>query len=150
MIRRRIADVFSAFVDPTITTRFWFTRSSGRLEKGKRVRWDWAMYGTSTELMVKALEPYSRILLEWDGPDHPTEVEWHFSEVGRHRTLVKVENRGFAGDRDAMVAAAIESTQGFALALGGAKVFLEHGIDPRFIVDHAPERLVTAGAARAS
>lgn len=32
MIRRPAAEVFEAFVDPGVTTRFWFTKSSGRLE----------------------------------------------------------------------------------------------------------------------
>jgi uncharacterized protein YndB with AHSA1/START domain len=34
VIRRPVADVFEAFVNPKITTEFWFTRSSGRLEAG--------------------------------------------------------------------------------------------------------------------
>ena len=34
LIRRPAADVFEAFVNPDITTKFWFTRSSGRLEAG--------------------------------------------------------------------------------------------------------------------
>jgi len=37
LIRRPVAEVFEAFVNPNITTRFWFTRSSGRLESGKAV-----------------------------------------------------------------------------------------------------------------
>ena len=32
LIRRPPEDVFEAFADPAITTRFWFTKSSGRLE----------------------------------------------------------------------------------------------------------------------
>jgi uncharacterized protein YndB with AHSA1/START domain len=40
LIRRPVAGVFEAFVNPDITTRFWFTKSSGRLEAGKRVQWD--------------------------------------------------------------------------------------------------------------
>jgi len=36
LIRRPVADVFDAFVNPELTTKFWFTRSSGRLEAGKR------------------------------------------------------------------------------------------------------------------
>jgi hypothetical protein len=35
LIRRPAADVFEAFVNPDITTKFWFTKSSGRLEAGK-------------------------------------------------------------------------------------------------------------------
>ena len=35
-MRRPAADVFAAFIDPDIATRFWFTKSSGRLEVGKQ------------------------------------------------------------------------------------------------------------------
>ena len=36
LIRKPVAEVFEAFVDPAITSRFWFTRGSGRLEPGSR------------------------------------------------------------------------------------------------------------------
>ena len=44
LIRKPVAQVFEAFVDPAITSKFWFTKGSGRLEAGKRIRWDWEMY----------------------------------------------------------------------------------------------------------
>ena len=34
LIRRPAHEAFEAFVDPHITTRFWFMQSSGRLEPG--------------------------------------------------------------------------------------------------------------------
>jgi uncharacterized protein YndB with AHSA1/START domain len=43
LIPRPAAEVFEAFVNPDITTQFWFTRSSGRLEPGKQVEWAWEM-----------------------------------------------------------------------------------------------------------
>ena len=61
-----MSEVFEAFVNPAITTKFWFTKSSGRLEPGKDIRWDWEMYGVSTHIRVKAVEPNRRILIEWD------------------------------------------------------------------------------------
>jgi uncharacterized protein YndB with AHSA1/START domain len=36
LIRRPVAEVFEAFVNPDITSRFWFTKGSGRPESGKR------------------------------------------------------------------------------------------------------------------
>jgi hypothetical protein len=33
LVRKPVADVFEAFVKPDITTKFWFTKSSGRLPK---------------------------------------------------------------------------------------------------------------------
>jgi uncharacterized protein YndB with AHSA1/START domain len=41
LIRKPAAEVFEAFVNPDITTRFWFTKGSGRLEAGRQVQWDW-------------------------------------------------------------------------------------------------------------
>ena len=45
LIRKPVAEVYTAFVDPAITTKFWFTKSSGRLEVGQRVQWDRETYG---------------------------------------------------------------------------------------------------------
>ena len=35
LIRKPVAEVFEAFVDRDITRRFWFTKSTERLEAGK-------------------------------------------------------------------------------------------------------------------
>src|SRR5262245_3108575 len=40
LIRRPVEDVFNAFIDPDITSKFWFTKSNGRLEPGRQVQWD--------------------------------------------------------------------------------------------------------------
>ncbi|WP_226858466.1 SRPBCC family protein [Diaphorobacter aerolatus] len=36
LIRKPVAEVFNAFVDPDVTTRFWFSRASGALNQGPR------------------------------------------------------------------------------------------------------------------
>lgn len=40
LIRRPVANVFEAIINPDITSKFWFTKGSGRLELGKQVQWD--------------------------------------------------------------------------------------------------------------
>ena len=137
LIRRPVSEVFEAFVDPAVTSRFWFTEGSGRLEPSARVRWTWGMYGVGTDVAVKAVEPDRRILIDWDLADDPTEVEWRFEARGDH-TWVTVENRGFPDDADG-VARALDSTGGFALVLAGAKIWLEHGVDPRLVADRHPD-----------
>ena len=47
MIRKPVEQVFMAFTNPEITTKFWFTKSSGILEKGRTVDWTWEMYNHS-------------------------------------------------------------------------------------------------------
>lgn len=140
LIRRPAGEVFEAFADPAVTSRFWFTKGSGRLEPGARVRWDWEMYGVGTNVLVKAIEPGRRILIDWDTGDDPTEVEWLF-EARDGDTFVTVENRGFE-DGPAGVAKALDSNGGFNLVMAAVKVWLEHGIDPRIIEDtHAAHRV---------
>ena len=56
LIRRPVSEVFEAFVDPSITSRFWFTKGSERLESGKEVRWDWEMYKFSVQVKVREVE----------------------------------------------------------------------------------------------
>ena len=53
LIRKPVAEVFEAFVDPEITRRFWFTKSTGRLETGKHIVWTWEMYDMSIDVDVK-------------------------------------------------------------------------------------------------
>ncbi len=137
LIRRPLDVVRDAFVDPADTTRFWFTDSTGRLEPGAVVRWTWAMYGAATQVRVLAVEA-SRILVEWDIDSGPTEVEWRFSARGAD-TFVEVENRGIPA---ADAAKAMDAASGFALVLGAAKIWLEHGVDPRFIADRHPDHHV--------
>mgnify|MGYP002778874093 CR=1 FL=1 len=137
LIRRPVAEVFEAFVNPEITTRFWFTRSSGRLETGQEIRWDWEMYGVSTLVRVLEMETNRRILIEWDNP--PCPVEWQFTPHGEDATLVVISNRGFAGSDDEIVAQAIDSMGGFTTVLAGLKALLEHGIELNLIADHFPD-----------
>jgi uncharacterized protein YndB with AHSA1/START domain len=140
LIRRPVADVFEAFADPAITTRFWFTRSSGRLEQGKSLRWDWEMYGHSTQVDVKAIEPDRRILIAWSGPAGATTVEWTFTPRDDGTTFVSIAAE-LAGSSDELLSEAIGTTEGFTLVLAGLKALLEHGIEMNLVADRFPDGL---------
>lgn len=116
LIRRPVAQVFEAFVDPAITSRFWFSRGDGRLDQGKRVMWYWDMYGVSAEVDVRALEKDRRILIDW-----PTPVEWTFSPRGDDATFVTITASGFEGTDDDKVAQAVDAMGGFTMVLAGCK-----------------------------
>ena len=148
LIRKPVRQVFEALIDPAITSRFWFSKGSGRLETGKRIRWDWEMYGVHTEVDVKAIETDKRILIEWNGPESPNMVEWTFEDRGNDTTFVAVKNFGFKGTDETVVAEALDSTEGFTFLLAALKVFLEHAIEPNFVMDHAPDALVEGWTSR--
>jgi uncharacterized protein YndB with AHSA1/START domain len=138
LIRKPVAEVFEAFINPDITTRFWFTKSSGRLVAGNQVQWDWEIYGISIPVTVKAIEPSKRILIEWPGHSGPTTVEWIFTSQEDGSTFVSITNAGFTGDGDELVKQATDSTQGFSLALAGLKALLEHNVRLNLVADRYP------------
>lgn len=138
LVRRPAADVFEAFVDPDVTTQFWFTRGSGRLEAGGQVRWEWEMYGVSAAVTVKAVEPSRRIVIEWPGHGGPTTVEWTFEPREDGTTFVGVTEAGFTGDGDELVKQVAGSTEGFSLVLAGLKALLEHGVRLNLVADRFP------------
>ena len=138
LIRRPVAEVFEAFIDPDVTTKFWFTKSSGRLETDKQVRWDWEMYNASTDVDVKAVEPNKRILVEWTAPGGRTTIEWIFTSRPDNTTFVSITNSGFQGTPEEIAQQAIDSTEGFTFVLAGLKAFLEHNINLNLIADRFP------------
>ena len=140
MIRRSAGELYEAFVDPAITTKFWFTKSSGRLEPGAQVQWRWDMYGASAPVVVKDLEPGKRILIAWGEP--PAPVEFVFEERN-DGTLVTINTSGFTGDADQVLTGALDSMGGFTLVLAGAKAWLEHGIDLKLVADQHPDAHVS-------
>lgn len=139
LIRKPVTDAFEAFVNPDITTKFWFTKSSGRLEAGKQVQWEWEMYAVSVPVTVKAIEPDRRIVIEWAGYSGPTIVEWAFTPQTDGSTFVSITETGFIGDGDELVKQVVESTEGFTLVLAGLKALLEHNIELNLVADRFPE-----------
>jgi uncharacterized protein YndB with AHSA1/START domain len=139
LIRRPPADVFEAVINPDITTKFWFTKSSGKLEAGKVTQWDWEMYGHSIEVISKVIEPNKRVVIEWPGYGGPTTVEWTFEVLENGTTFVNVTESGFTGSGDEVVKYVADSTEGFSLMLAGLKALLEHDIRLNLVADRFPK-----------
>jgi uncharacterized protein YndB with AHSA1/START domain len=138
LIRKPASVVFQAFVDPSITTHFWFTKSSGPLEVGKTIKWEWEMYGVSCLVKVKEIIPNKRISIEWDEP--PTAVDFEFEAMTEESTYVTIRNYGFQQTGDALIEALLNNTGGFTTVLDGLKAYLEHHIELHLIRDKFPKR----------
>lgn len=136
LIRKPVQEVFEAFIDPTITTKFWFTKSSGRLEKGRRIRWEWEMYGVSAELDVQEIDQNKRILIQFDDE---TTAEWLFTQRESEGTFVEIKNYGFKGNLTEIANQVIDSTGGYTIVLCGLKALLEHNIKLNLVADKFPD-----------
>ncbi len=134
VVRRRPDEVFEQLVDPRLTTRFWFTDSTGPLEAGTSVRWTWAMYDVHADVHVEAVEPGRRIAYAWGDDDGTTDVEWTF-EPHADGTRVEVTESGFAGTPDEVGRTLVDTTVGHTKVLCALKALLEHGVDLNVVVD---------------
>jgi uncharacterized protein YndB with AHSA1/START domain len=137
LIRRPCEEVYEAFINPEITSRFWFTHSSGRLDGEDEIIWKWGMYGVTTPVKVRYLHRNEKIIIDWGDP--AITVEWTFVSRSDDMTFVEIRSSGFAGNADESVAAAIDTADGFALVLSGAKLWLERGLLSDFIGDRHPD-----------
>lgn len=137
LIRKPVDEVFQAFINPEVTTNFWFTKSSGILEAGKKATWEWEMYHVSAEVSVKKIEPNKLIRIEWDEPS--TIVDFEFSEFSKESTYVIIKNYGFRQTGKELIEAIKNGTGGFTTVLDGLKAYLEHGIRLNLVGDKFPQ-----------
>lgn len=138
MIRKPVSTVFNAFTDPAITTKFWFSKSDGKLAQGKTVTWEWEMYNVSVKVFIKTIIPNKLISTEWGNPT--TTVDYEFTELGPDTTYVIIKNYGFQQKGTDLIEAIKDNTGGFTTVLDGLKAYLEHDIVLNLIADKYPAK----------
>lgn len=139
LIRKPVSQVFAAFVDPAITSNFWFTKASGKLGVNKKIIWEWEMYGVSASIDVKEIIPDKKISIEWDDPR--IQVEFKFEKQGNDATYVIITESGYTMTGDELLAKIKDSTGGFTTVLDGLKAYLEHNIKLNLIADKFPDKI---------
>lgn len=137
LIRKPIQEVFEAFINPEITTNFWFTKSTGKLEEGKTITWEWEMYGAKSEVKVLQIIPNQLIKTEWGLFSNNVDYEFKEMEKG---TLVIIKSYGYSETGDELLSVINDNTGGFTTVLDGCKAYLEHGINLRLIEDKFPSK----------
>jgi len=139
LIRKPVSEVFDAFVNPEVTTKFWFTDSTGRLEKGKEVEWTWKMYDVTAVVYVTELVPDETITIEWGmrGASR-SRAAWTFEPLDERTTFVSIVMDGFTGDEEAVFHSVTDSVGGFCWVLAGLKAWLEHEIRLGLVRDRYP------------
>lgn len=138
LMRKGIEEVFDAFINPEVTTKIWFTKSSGKLETGKYVEWIWEMYNHSVNVHVLEIVPHQKIKINWGNYETPSVVEWTFKEM-KNGTFVSITNEIATSDAEKLIADVRDSTEGFSLVLANLKAYLEHGIQLNLVADRFPK-----------
>lgn len=143
LIRKPVAEVFEAFIDPGLTKHFWFTKGSDRLEAGKTITWEWEMYNVSTKVFVREILMNQKIIIQWDEP--ATFVDFDFKTLSDGSIFVTIKHYGFDKTGDDLLEAIKDSIGGFTTVLDGLKAFLEHNINLNLIADKFPKEIAQHG-----
>jgi len=138
-IRATPQAVFDAFVDADTMSKFWFTRRDNGLTVGDNVYWyvgvDDDAY--AIEVRVKELKSPERIQIEWGEGNQFTEVFWLIEGSADGHSTLTIEEVGFTGSTDEIVAKALDSTKGFNQVIVALKALLEHNARINVVTDHA-------------
>jgi uncharacterized protein YndB with AHSA1/START domain len=129
LIRRPVAEVFDAFINPDTITKFWLESATGPLAKGARVGWHFMVPGATETVTVTALEDQRRIAFDWSNGNR---VDMGFEALGNGTTRLAVEVTDLENE-----SAAVNATEGFSIVLCDLKTLLESGRSAGLVGDKA-------------
>ena len=122
-IAARPEQVYAAFVEPDMLTKFWLSKASGPLQLGETVHWNFMVEGAEVDTTATLMDDGRRLAWDW-GDESKVTIELERLENGTAVTLV---NDGFAQKGEKLVEAALDATEGFAIVLADLKTLLESG-----------------------
>lgn len=86
--------------------------------------------------MVKTLQHPDKLVIEWGEEGNRRTVVWTLQTAGAGATKLTIEESGFSGSADDMIASALDSAGGFNQVIVAVKALLEHDARIDLIADH--------------
>lgn len=128
-IRRPVAEVFDAVVDPKKLTGYFIKTSTGPLAAGATVKWSFAEAPEPFDVKVSEVVENRRIVFDWpaDG-GYDTRVWMSFEPLDEASTMVRIEEGGWPPGSDR---ASHDNAGGWMHMLCCLKAYLEYGINLR-------------------
>lgn len=123
--------VFEAIIDPAHLTNYFISRSSGKMEEGKTLEWEFSEFPGSFPVRILTVKPNVSITFEWDGETHPLTVTINLEPRNNgEATLVKVVEKEMDNNEEGLNWLK-NNTAGWANFLACLKAYLEYGINLR-------------------
>ena len=124
-------EVFEAIVDPKKMSGYFISSSSGRMESGKTLIWQFPEFDMQFPVGVETVEPPGFIAYYWSDPDgSETKVEFTLRAVDDNSTFVSIIEKSRENDEKG-IAWLRRNTEGSANFLVCLKAYLEYGINLR-------------------
>lgn len=138
IVRASPSAVFDAFVDAEKMSLFWFTRRDDGLQEGKTTSWfvGDAKDAYAIEVNVVEIVESKTIRINWGDGEHVTQVLWSIRGTNDGHSILTIEETGFKGTEEQIIAKALDSTSGFNQVIIALKAYLEHGVIINVVTDH--------------
>ena len=129
-VQKPIDEVFEAIVNPEKMSNYFISKSSGRLEEGRQVLWQFPEFNEEFPVRAGKIEKNKYISFYWtlDGIELLVEITLNSSE--NNATIVTVTEKERNND-DAGIKWLKGNTEGWANFLACLKAYLEYGINLR-------------------
>ncbi len=130
-IAKPISEVFEAIINPDKMKNYFISKSTGRMEEGKTVVWNFPEFELDAPVRVTKIEKDKLISFDWDGAEGKVlAVEMTLTPRPNGSTVIRIVERGM-DNNDAGLAWLVGNTEGWANFLACMKAYLEHGINLR-------------------
>lgn len=144
LIRKPVQEVFEAMVNPAITSQFWYTKGTNRLDSGKNVKWEWEMYDHVVELCAHEIQKNKFIAFNWPTEGGTTLVEWSFTPHSDDATFLSITEKGWDAANENISAYVAGQTEGWTIVLASLKAYLEFNIILPLVADRYPQTTITS------
>jgi len=144
-IQKPIHDVFEAIVDPEKMSNYFISKSTGRIEEGKTLTWQFPEFDMKFPVRIDKIEKDRYISWYWDNVADKTTTRVEISlQHMKDGTFVTVTEKSRDND-EAGIKWLAGNTGGWANFLACLKAYVEYGINLRkgaFDPSQMPEEAV--------
>lgn len=127
-VKKPIEEVFDAVYNSKKLSSYFTTGgTSGPLDVGKEVKWDFHDFPGAFPVRVKQTIKNERIVFEWDNSEgNSNKVEIKFESLDEHSTLVRIKESGWKNQTQKSLEESYSHCQGWMQMLCCLKVYLEY------------------------
>jgi uncharacterized protein YndB with AHSA1/START domain len=129
-ILKPVNEVFEAIVDPIKMSNYFISKSSGKMETGKQIMWQFPEFDMEFPIRVSKIIRDDYISYYWDVEGTELLVEMTLTPRGEGSTIVTISEKSRANDEDG-IKWLKGNTAGWANFLACLKAYLEYGINLR-------------------
>jgi uncharacterized protein YndB with AHSA1/START domain len=129
-VLKPVNEVFEAIVDPVKMSNYFISKSSGIIEEGKQIMWQFPEFDTEFPIHAGKIKRNKYISFSWDIDNTELLVEITLTSKDSNATIVTITEKKRNND-EAGIKWLKGNTEGWANFLACLKAYLEYGINLR-------------------